>query len=418
MSRRTRGRADAGFDPCVGLLYCLRGFTPSVVVIKVRETAAVTVVVDNPMGLTLQYSVEPTMIRARRPAGRPALVMADVQLEATISQNGVLSFRVLDVPPWFFTTGFEVPVRVKGPSSGDVELTAFAEVKVVGNTVFASGTEGTIYAVASDGRPATRDGSYPTGQLIEQLVEDTRAILLLKDGSLLVYEDGVSPKRLLKFGLTGPDALLDTFDFRDVNQDPLIKSGAVIPYNIAELPDGRIVVTEYQFAGISGTPKSRLLVWKADGTFDRAVSAPGPDEQWRAVTYGPNDEVLVADRDLMKIVRYDPSTWLPAGDFLDTLPSAPHGLMATPEGDVYVGGSGYALQVRGGGRMAIVDLPSSSIAWRNFAPYGAGRVVAANDVQTASGNIAIFDDARFDGYLRPMNAGGRVTAVWGVAFLE
>ena len=92
--------------------------------------------------------------------------------------------------------------------------------------------------------------------------------------------------------------------------------------------------------------------------------------------------------------------------------------MATPEGDVYVGGSGYALQVRGGGRMAIVDLPSSSIAWRNFAPYGAGRVVAANDVQTASGNIAIFDDARFDGYLRPMNAGGRVTAVWGVAFLE
>ena len=409
---------DSGVGPCQGLPYCLLQVTAVPSVVDAREAAALEPVVVNPSGVALTYRVDVAQVTTQRASGRPELDMRDVTFDFVATPTGG-SFQVTEVWPWFMETTFRLRLYAKGPGAGDPEVFADVSVLVRGNVVIANGSGGKVHAVASDGLPATGGGAHQNGQLISQLVHSPRAMRLLSDGSLLVYDDGIAPKRLLRFEMSGADIRLQEFDHTDAMGASIIRTGAEMVYGLTELPDGRIVLPEYKWAGPSGQPKSRILVWNADGTFDRRISAPTPAERWLGVEVGPGSTVLLVDRDGQQVTEYDTTTWTPTGTFVGNLTGDPVTIRAADGGDYYIGGYGFVLQVTpGGGQAAVSGLaPSTSMSYRAIVPYEGGRVLAAKATQVSSGNVALIEGRRFSRWFRAENAGPPLNP-YGIEYLR
>jgi hypothetical protein len=350
-------------------------------------------------------------ITGERQPGRPPFLPSDLNITAE-SAGQTASLRIDDVPPYFFETVLSVPVVVESEA---LELRMRARVRIRGNVVISTGRDGRVLGVASDGRPATGGGGYPEGELVTAL-DDPRAILLLSDGTLLVHDHGADPKRLERVRLVEGAPLLPPFQYRDGDSNPLFRPSSVAFFGMTQLPDGRVVVPEYQFAGVSSDPKSRLMVWDAAGTFLRSVWAPSPMEDWRSVARGAWGDVLVADVELEQVTSVDAMTLQARGAWLDSVPADLAGLHGGDE--VLVGGDGFVLEVQADGtRQEVRGLPGDIPVWRAFTRYEGGRVLAANGAASATLNLALVGDGRFIRDFRTDMNGPFVT-IWGLAYLR
>lgn len=403
------GTGDAG-STCDPL--CFYGVTADLAVADVRQPVTLTVDVESSTGGAWTISVDPTLMEAERAENRPALDFADVVLE-TVPSGQTVTFRVVDVAPWFFETTFRVPVTVTDTTT-QLPYTRVAEVKIRGNVLL---SDNNVYAVASDGQPATLMGQYPQGILLEQLVSTPRAIHLAPDGHLLVYDEGASPVRIKRFELTGKDVLAGNLQYLDANNASIFTTEQNVTNGFAVLPDGRVVYPEYHFSGVSGAPKSRLMLWNADGTYDREVWAPTAVEEWRSATAAPNGKLLVLDRGPDVISRFDANTLFADGTFVDQLPGTPYSVFATQDA-AYIAGYAYMMQATwSGGQAAITGLPGTASFWRGIAQYEGGRLLAIRDTQTDSGNLALIENRQFVRFFRVDNA-GPIIAPYGVEYLR
>lgn len=382
--------------------FCLLSVTVSAPVADVKEAVTLTPVLDA-IG-SGPWEISAPSWRAERAPGRPAVVPAELTVSVSASATQV-TFVVQEVPPWFFETTFIVTVRVRDAASGFTDSLE-AAVKIRGNVLLSGGVDGKVYAVASDGRPAAGvGGRLADGALLDQLVETPRAMQLLADGTLLVHDEAARPPRIGRFELTGKDVSVGELQYRDGQGMSVFHNEQNAAYGLALLPDGRAIYPEYHFAGASNEPKSRLMVWRADGTFERSVWAPSSTEQWRGATTAPDGKVLVADRGLDVVTRYDPTTWLPDGTVVDMLPDAAYAVEAT-ERALYVTGYQFIWEVGwAAGRAAIADLPGSSSTWRGITAYEGGRLLAIRDTQDAATNVVLIEGRRFVRYFRVANAG-------------
>ena len=409
------GPIDAGApDSGACVPFCLTSVQASHAVANVREVVTLTPVVDAAAGVAWSAAVVVDQIQGLRAPGRPALGISDAPIDVT-STGATLTFRVLDVAPWVLETRFVVPVTVRDTASG-FSATQTVEILVRGNVVLSTGTDGRVVAVASDGRPASLMGQYPDGVLLDLLVSTPRGLRMLDDGTLLVYDEGATPPRISRFELTGKDVGLPELQYQDQGVS-LFTNEQNPAFGFAALPDGRLVYPEYHFSGPSGEPKSRLMFWNADRTFDRSVWAPGPMEEWRSSAPTPDGKVIVVDRGPDVISRFDPATGLADGTFVDQLPGTPYSVHATARA-AYVTGYEYILEVPwGGGRAAISGLPGSSTIWRGITAIEGGRLLAIRDSQTSSGNVAIIEDRQFVAFFRAQGV-GPVISPWGIEYLK
>jgi hypothetical protein len=398
------GTSDAGLADAAPRCepFCLRGVTVSADVVDVKEAVTLTPVLDT-SGSGPREVTAPTW-RAERGTGRPALVPAELNVSVSASATQV-TFVVQEVPPWFFETTFVVTVQVRDVGSGFTD-TVEASVKVRGNVLLSGGADGKVYAVASDGRPAGGiGGRFADGALLEQLVVTPRSLQLLPDGTLLVHDEGATPPRIGRFELTGKDVSLADLQYRDGQGMAVFSNEQNAAYGLALLPDGRAVYPEHHFAGVSNEPKSRLMVWRADGTFERSVWAPSSEEEWRGATTTPDGKVVVADRGLDVITRYDPATWLPDGTLVDRLPGIVYAVEPTAQA-LYVTGYQFIWEVGwAAGRAAITDLPGAASAWRGITAYEGGRLLAIRDTQDTATNVVLIEGRRFVRYFRVASAG-------------
>jgi hypothetical protein len=251
-------RPDAGFDPCSGKPFCLRALTAAAPVVDVRESAVLTPTIDNPTNTVVRFEVDVAELRLQRTGAGPTVAAGDLVINLGADAAGLVTLRVADVPPWFTETRVTVTLHGVGPNGERSSVEG--EVVVRGNVAFSAGSEGRVYAVASDGQPATLGGRYAGGILLEALTGSPRALLLSRDGRLVVWDDGPNPNRLLRFDLTGKDVLQRELEHTAMGA-PIAREGASNVLDLAELPDGRLVVPEHEFAGPSASPKARALIW-------------------------------------------------------------------------------------------------------------------------------------------------------------
>lgn len=405
------GELDAGgCDP-----FCFTAVQVSQDRVNVGEVATLTPVVEAAAGVQWTTRVDPMEVVAQRPPQRPAFAASDAVIQLQLSGTTQAGFVVQDVVPWFFETRFAIRVHVREVGRA-FELSQTVEVVVRGNVLMSGGTEGRVYGLGSDGRPATGGGRFSGGILLSQLVEAPRAMVLGKDGQLLVHDDTPPSARIKRFELTGPDILAGALDYQDGNQDSLFRNGSPT-YGFTQLPDGSTVFPEYSFAGPSNDPKSVLIVWNTAGQLDRKVWAPSPNEEWRSAVTDPDGKVLVVDRAQQIVARYDPATWLPDGIIVDQLSGPPSALFAG-EDALYIGGFNFITEASWttGGRAAISGLPGSSSSWRSITSMGGGRLLAARDTQSDTQNIAIIEGRQFQGWFR--QPGGPVLQPISLVYLR
>ncbi|MFO0726775.1 MAG: hypothetical protein U1E65_23510 [Myxococcota bacterium] len=404
--------------------YCIRSVSASSIRVNVREPVTLTPTVENPGNVVLSYSVKPAQIPLTRGVDRPAAVLSELTISLSVDPtSGAATFRLDDVPPWFMSTTFELAIYAKGPAPGDPEVSASALVTVRGNALYSSFYNGDyrVFGLASDGRPTTAtDHALTHGELLSTLVRTPRGMLLRKNGHLLVYDDGLTPPGILEFELTGHDQQTSSFAVRDGQNMPLFDDTNSSPYQLAELLDGRIAMVDTVF---SRNPTSRLVLFKADGTFDRVIVASSPTTTWSGVAIRENGEILLPVRDssMSRVERYDPTTTqrlMP--DFIENLPATVRAVLGVPGGGAYVAGDGYVLLIGPtGSRSAVSPLPgSTSTYWRVLAPYEPGRVLAGNDETSETEGLDLIEGRTWVRPLRAMGAGNFSTNLYGGVFLE
>lgn len=416
---------DGGVDPCTTGGYCLRGLTVSAERANVREPVTFTPMISNPNNVALTFSVRPQEITGTRRANRPAFRLQEITVDLSVDPaTGVATFSVTQVPPWFIATTMQIKVYAKGPNANDPEVSASAEVHIRGNTVFTASTiDGVnVYAVASDGRPARAiTPGRMRGELITDNADEPRALLMANDGTLLVYDYGVTPSRILRFELTGENVQIGSFEHSDNMQMPYLSDGNSYPYSLAQLNDGRIATVDYNF---SRQPRSRIVLWNPDGTFNRIITPVDPNIAWSGVGVRENGEILAMVRDgsNSRIMRIDPTSGQAlTPDLADTLQNAGRVVLGVPGGDAYAGLDGAVMRVSAGGvKIRISTLPTQpSTYWRALARYADGQILAANDNSSGdSQNIAVIENRDFVRWLRPTGVGGANGSVYGIAYLE
>lgn len=409
---------DATASPCGAMPYCIVRLDRSIGRVNVRESATLTPVIENPRGTALTFRVG--ALTSTRAPNRPPLVLSEITASATADASGQIRFVVGDVPPWFIATTFRVQLFAKGPSSSDPEVSAVATVHVRGNTVFSSGVGGAIYAIASDGRPATSPNAGNTsGALInsQSIVREPRGLLVNSKGQLIAYDGGTNPPRLRRFELTGENVMLQDFASVDGAQMQILYADNTSHHSIAELPDGKIVVGDYQF---TRSIESYLQVWNDDGSYARRVQQTTADANYSSVSTRANGELLVVDRNNSntRVLRFDSTSFTELSPPLaDTIASG-RAIVSTPDGGAYVGGDGFVLQISPTGGKAMVNgVPGgASSYWRVVARYDEGRVIAANDTQGSDNNIILVQGRTNLGFLR--KTPGPIVQVSGLAYLE
>jgi hypothetical protein len=378
------GFPDGGPPSCNGAPYCFQ-LNASSAVANVGQTVALSVSTA-PSGVTLSYRAQAVaQLASTRAMNRPALDPADVNLSFTVTAtSGSGSFTAIDVAPWFFATTFTLRVYGKGPNPGDPEVYAETSVKVRGNTLFSDGMTD-VFAISSAGRPALyNDPGDTEGRVIRTLVQHSQALHLAKDGTLLVWDEGISPQRILRFQVSGSDIQLGALDGNDGAMMPLLSSTQTPNWTIAEFPDGKFAVSHYDF---SATPSSKVVLWNPDGSYLRTLNATDPNEEWSAAGADAAGDllVMVASGATSQVRKLDPTTGAVRGVLVDTLPNSGFGLLTLPDGSAFVGGWGYILNLTpAGGRQLVAGLEGSSASqWRAFTLREAG-IIATDDESHAA----------------------------------
>jgi hypothetical protein len=414
---------DATVDPDGGMMtgcgaspYCITALPPSVASANVREAVTFTPVIDNPNSIALTFTAPEAEIVATRKPGLPALVKTEIDLNYTVAPNGAITFSVAEVPPHFTTTTFTVKLHAKGPGSMP-EVIAEGQVEVRGNVLIASGNA--VYAVASDGRPA-RSISLMSGRIIEgsSFIRDPGNMILARDGTLIVYDKGTAPERVRRFELSGENVHLGDFEYQNGSAEPYIMDGQTAT-GLAQLMDGRIALVIYDY---DRTPAdSGIIIWNADGTYERTINALDPNVEWQGLTASKtaNELLVIEQGGNNRLIRIDPTSNAELGVVATDIVSA-WGLLAMPSGHTYVGVTAGIIRVTPqGGKTMISMLMTASIDYWNFlTPFSGGRVLATRDVSSDFNNIAVVDGTVATGLLRPMNVGGSNLTPDGLVYLE
>ena len=400
-------RLDTGVEPCVGRPFCAAYALTTATVDQVVTVSPVV----TPAGAAMAFAAAATAVELVRAPDRPALDPMEVdylfEVDAT---SGDVTFRMLEVPPWFWTTTFVLPIEITGSAS--VEQ-AVAKVTVIGNTLIATGAGGDgIRAVASNGAPARGVRStYPNAEVLDgQTASAPRAMLVSRDGSLLVHGTSGTTPRIYRVRVSSQNDVIDQFD-------AMFRPSGTPAYSIAELPDGAVAAPDYNF---SATPSSRLLIFNADGSHRRTFNATNADAIWRGVSAGPGGELLIADAHTRAIVVMDPRTGALSAPLVDNLQGQPNAVLTLSDGTVFVAGTGFALRrLPSGERAAVMDLPgSASTHWRPMTAYTPGKILIGRDRRDTRTNVAVVTGRRFTGWLRGDNVGGPSLQPWGLAFLD
>jgi len=401
--------------------YCLTGLAASSTLANVREGVTLTPTIDNTTGVPLVFSVRPAELRSTRAMGRPPLVLSEVAISLIVDPStGVVTFRLTDVPAWFIATTFHVRVYAKGPSGNDPEVFAEADVKIRGNLVFSGEYSdfARVYAVASDGRlPRPSMPTLTRGELITQLARDPAAVLMSKNGTLLVMDVGSTPQRVMRFELTGNDQQLSTFALADAGGTAYLDNSGSYTHSMVELPDGKVVALDHQF---NRSPKSRLVLWNADGTYDRTLPAPDPATVWDGIGLHANGELLLTRFDAGgSVQRIDARTGDLLGVFADNLPNTPRAVLGLRSGVTYVSGDGYVLRIQGLQRSLVQALPGGSFAqWWCMVPLEGERILAISEERGDSNIPIVIEGRQFTGRFRAMGAGNISTQLFSLTYLE
>lgn len=381
------GRDASVSDPCTSGRFCFLGLLAAAPRVSPGEPVRFTADVENTAGVALTFRLPTNAVRFERAPGRPAVVPSEVPVTVQLVDpaRGVVELAVQDVPPWFYET--TVFVQLEASEGGGPVVSREASVVVRGNVVFTLGQSGAVYTLTAAGRrPTTQIPSYRNGELADMLVSVPRGVHARRTvPELLVYDvDGRNDRPdVLRLEVSGHDVSLGTLT-RDDAQGRRLLYATTSESNhsvLAELPDGRMVAAQWEF---TANPRSQLVVWRADGTLDRVLPAPTPNEEWRTVAVRADGEVLVGGRvdGVGQVLRYDPSTWTRRDPpLVERAPGVVTALLAMRTGVVYVGGTGFILHVAASGATSpISGLPTTSVAlWRGLARIDDDRIVAACD---------------------------------------
>ncbi len=403
------GPSDAGPQPCApNLEFCLDDLLVSASETVVRRAVTITPVLRNPNSLTLEFTVQAEP-RTRRRAGLPPLNLSDLRYTLTGDRlTGEVTFQVTDVPTFFATTTFIIGLTA---TRGTVSVYAEAEVTVRGNVV-ASDTNN-VFAFASDGRFA-RSVSAQNGRLLygTTFVRGPRDLLVAQDGTLIVRDR--TEQRLKRFSLEAENSQLPDFEANDATSEPLVSSAEC--RGLAQLPDGRIALVNYDF---SRNPKSELVLWHADGRFDRRFDAMNIEAQWSGVAANAAGELLVLERsNTGRIVRLNANDGRELGTIAGTVSSG-WNLTMLPNGMLYVGTNGAIFRITPqGARQMVSMVPGfSSDYWQYLAPFGPDGVVSSRDSYELN-NMTAIEGLVSGGWWRDASTSGIQLWPLGLATLQ
>ncbi|MEQ8273006.1 MAG: hypothetical protein RMA76_10480 [Deltaproteobacteria bacterium] len=387
---------DGGADPCAGVPYCIVALTPSVDRTVVRAPVTFTPEIENAGGAVLSFAVEVDEIVATRRMALPALVLTDVTIDLSVDAAGTVSFVLADVPTWYATTTFEIVLHAE--AAGGPDVTARASVTIEGNLLF--GTSDSVYAVASDGLPAT-SVNFTQGRFLDgdSFVRGPRDVILLRNGELLVLDTGTTPQSLRRFRLTGENVLLGTFETDDMGTAFLDTATA---YGMAQLDDGRVVVLDVRS---NRTPVVRFVVFAEDGTYIRSIVPTDPTLRFDGIAPGPDNSFLAGETSTRKILQYVPEMSAPIDEFATEVANI-SALARAADGSLYIAsGSSIARIGMDGVRVMVNAVPNPNIDWDHLTAYGPAGVMASDPYTDDRVNIIAIDGAMSLGYFRADNVG-------------
>ncbi len=399
---------DGGEESCGGAPYCITALTPSVARTVVRAPVTFEPEIENDGGATLEFSAPTDAVVATRREGLPPLVLTDVTFDLSVDATGLVSFVVTDVPTWFATTTFEIVLRASATGGPTVE--ARASVTIEGNLLF--GTSTSVYAVASDGLPAT-SVNFDMGRFLngDSFVRRPNDMILLRNGELLVQDLGTTPQSLKRFQLTGENVLLGTFETDDEGTAFMDSSSA---YGMAQLDDGRVVVLDSR---TGRTPTVRFVIYEEDGTYVRSLVPTDPTLRFDGLAPGPNDTFLAGETTTRKILQYDPDMSAPIADFATEVAGI-SALARGADGSYYVAtGSSIARISPMGVRSMVNGVPVPTYDWDHLAPFGPTGVAATDPVTDDMLNLIIIEGTTNRGYHRVDNT-GPYRVIYGMTHLD
>lgn len=406
------GTLDGG-SGCAGAGYCIDAIQVSQEVANVREMVVLTPMVSNPGGEALMFSGTAGEIATERRPELPAADLADIEITFVVDPGtGEAQLTVTEVPTWFATTTFVVPIHAS--AAGGPDVSAEARVTVRGN-VLVSGSSA-VYAIASDGAPA-RSENFSEGRLLSggSFVDEPEDLLLARDGTLLVYDDGASPPRIRRFAMDGENSHVGDFQTDDGGM-PIIDASQT-GIGMTQLADGRVVLVDYNF---SRTVESRIHIWNEDGSYSHSFNAPDNLLDWSGVAADDTGKLFVLEKaSAGRLVEIDPDTGFEQG-VVTTDISNGYNVFRTPDGYFYVGLLGSMLRVTPqGGKQMVSGLPStgSSYSYRYVAPFGDG-IVAGLNRSSSSMNVLVIEGTDFVKQLRRENVGGPSLTPYGIAWLD
>lgn len=399
---------DGGEELCAGSPYCITALTPSVPRAPVRTAVTFTPTIDNPGAAPLTFTAPTGEVVATRRDSLPDLVMSHVTFDLSVDGNGTVTFVLTDVPTWFATTTFEILLQASAAGGPMVE--ARASVTIQGNLLF--GTSTVVYAVASDGLPATSVNFTMGGFLqTETFVRRPNDLILLRNGELLVQDLGTTPQSLKRFSLTGENVLLGTFQTDDVGTAFMDSSSA---YGLTQLDDGRVVVIDSR---VGRTPTVRFVIFDEDGTYIRSLVPTDPTLRFDGLAPGPNNTFLAGETTTRKILQFDPNTSAPIADFATEVSNVT-ALARAADGNYYVAtGSSISRISPAGVRSMVNGVQTPTYEWDHLAAFGPFGVAATDPDTDDRDNLIVIDGTTSLGYFRVDNAGPFRTP-YGMAALE
>jgi hypothetical protein len=404
---------DGGSVSCANAPYCIRMLTASKPKANVREAVTFAPTIDNPENKTLTFRVDMSEIRTSRRAALPAAHVSDLSVSLLVDQTGVATFTVNDVPTWYATTNFTI--RLHASQAGGPDVYAEAAVAVRGNVL---ASDNAVYAITSDGHPA-HSVNFSQGELISgsSFIQTPRAMTLAQDGTLIVFDIGVTPPRPRRFDLSGENVGLGDFASMDAMSMPLIPADNMAG-GLTQLMDGRFALVIYSF---SRTTDSAIVLWKSDGMLDRVLNATNPTVHWQSVagSQTTNELLVLEDASAGRLIRLNPDTGAELG-IVATDIAIGRSVRAMPDGNAYVGISGAILRVTPqGGKSMVSMLPgASSDYWNSIDTYSDGRIIAGSDASSDTQGIVIIDGTTFTGNLRAMNVSNPTIEAHGLVYLE
>lgn len=397
-------------DECAGAPYCIVGIDVSTDRATVREAVTFTAQVDNPNGAMLNFTVDEAEIVGTRRSGLPAFDPADVTVTLAVDGSGVATFTVNDVPTWYSTTRFTI--RIHAAAQGGPDVSAEASVTIAGNVVFADGND--VYAVASDGAPAT-SVNFTFGRLLSgnSFVDSPADLLMARDGTLVVFDRGNTPERLKRFELSGENVLLGDFEFEEAGTPFLDTSSS---RGMTQLDDGRFVIVNQN---TQATPPVRLVVFAEDGTYQRSLVPTNNMIRYDGLAPAEGNTFLACETTGNRIVRIDPDSGAEL-DVFATQVADMAGITRAHDGSYYVGTDGSIARLTStGARMMVNGVPGSTFDdWSYFAPFGPQGIVATTPVSSDTNNIVLVEQTRALGWFRQSQVGNPTRTPQGIAHLD